>query len=97
MENGIVMDAEGGSPQGGNLSPLLANVYLNEFNKEFQKRGVPFVRYSDDFVLLATSERAAKRLLETSTNIFLTSPYILISMHIVSLPAMLPQQTHEAQ
>jgi len=68
MEDGVVKDTEEGSPQGGNLSPLLANVYLNEFDQEFQKRGVPFVRYADDIVLLAKSERAAKRLLETSTN-----------------------------
>lgn len=71
MENGVVMDAKEGSPQGGNLLTLLANVYLNEFNQEFQKRGVPFVRYADDIILLAKSERAAKRLLETSTNISL--------------------------
>ncbi len=68
MEDGVVVDTEEGSPQGGNLSPLLANVYLNEFDQEFQKRGVPFVRYADDIVLLAKSERAAMRLLETSTN-----------------------------
>ncbi len=68
MEDGVIVDTEEGSPQGGNLSPLLANVYLNEFDQEFQKRGVPFVRYADDIVLLAKSERAAKRLLETSTN-----------------------------
>jgi len=68
MENGVVMETEEGSPQGGNLSPLLANVYLNEFDQEFQKRGVPVVRYADDIVLLAKSERATRRLLETSTN-----------------------------
>jgi RNA-directed DNA polymerase len=68
MEDGVVVDTEEGSPQGGNLSPLLANVYLNEFDQEFQKRGVPFVRYADDIVLLAKSERAAERLMETSTN-----------------------------
>ena len=68
MENGVVMDTEEGSPQGGNLSPLLANIYLNEFDQEFQERGVPFVRYADDIVLLAKSERAARRLQETSTN-----------------------------
>lgn len=68
MENGVVMDTEEGSPQGGNLSPLLANIYLNEFDQEFQKRNVPCVRYADDIVLLAKSERAAKRLLETSTD-----------------------------
>ena len=68
MENGVVMETEEGSPQGGNLSPLLANIYLDEFDKEFERRGVPCVRYADDIVLLARSERAAKRLLETSTS-----------------------------
>ena len=68
MENGVVMETEEGSPQGGNLSPLLANIYLDEFDKEFETRGVPCVRYADDIVLLARSERAAKRLLETSTS-----------------------------
>lgn len=68
MVNGVVMGTEEGSPQGGNLSPLLANIYLDEFDKEFEKRGVPCVRYADDIVLLAKSERAAKRLLETSTS-----------------------------
>ena len=67
MENGVVIELEEGSPQGGNLSPLLANIYLNEFDQEYLKRGVPCIRYADDIVLLAKSERAAKRLLETST------------------------------
>ena len=67
MENGVVTETIEGSPQGGNLSPLLANVYLNEFDQEFNRRGVPCIRYADDIVLLAKSERASKRLLETST------------------------------
>ena len=67
MENGVVMDTEEGSPQGGNLSPLLANIYLNEFDQEFTKRGVPCIRYADDIVLLAKSKRASERLLESST------------------------------
>jgi group II intron reverse transcriptase/maturase len=67
MEDGVIRDTEEGSPQGGNLSPLLANIYLNEFDQEFQKRGVPLVRYADDIVLLAKSKRAAERLLESST------------------------------
>ena len=66
MENGVVMETEEGSPQGGNLSPLLANVYLNEFDWEFKRRGVPCIRYADDIVLLAKSERASERLLESS-------------------------------
>ena len=67
MENGVVMETEEGSPQGGNISPLLANIYLNEFDQEFSKRGVPCIRYADDIVLLAKSERASERLLESST------------------------------
>ena len=67
MENGVIVKTEEGSPQGGNLSPLLANVYLNEFDQEFNKRGVPCIRYADDIVLLAKSERASERLLESST------------------------------
>jgi len=67
MENGVVMETEEGSPQGGNLSPLLANIYLNEFDQEFARRGVPCIRYADDIVLLAKSRRASQRLLETST------------------------------
>lgn len=66
MENGVVVPTEEGSPQGGNLSPLLANVYLNEFDQEFNRRGVPCIRYADDIVLLARSERASQRLLESS-------------------------------
>jgi group II intron reverse transcriptase/maturase len=67
MENGVVINTEEGSPQGGNLSPLLANIYLNEFDQEFLKRGVPCIRYADDIVLLAKSKRASERLLESST------------------------------
>ena len=67
MENGIVMRTDEGSPQGGNLSPLLANIYLDKFDKEFESRGVKVIRYADDIILLAKSIRAAERLLGTST------------------------------
>ena len=67
MENGVVIETEEGSLQGGNISPLLANIYLNEFDREFLKRGVPYIRYADDIVLLAKSRRASERLLESST------------------------------
>lgn len=67
MENGVVTETEEGSPQGGNLSHLLANIYLNEFDWEFLKRGVPCIRYTDDIVLLAKSKRESERLLESST------------------------------
>ena len=67
MENGVCVKTEEGSPQGGPLSPLLANIYLNEFDHEFENRGVKVIRYADDIVLLAKSQRATERLLETST------------------------------
>lgn len=66
MEDGVVIETTEGSPQGGNLSPLLANIYLNEFDQEYAGRGVPEIRYADDIVLLARSKRAAERLLEGS-------------------------------
>ena len=66
MENGVVVETDQGSPQGGNLSPLLANIYLNEFDQEYARRGVPEIRYADDIVLLAKSRRAAERILEGS-------------------------------
>lgn len=66
LENGVVCKTEEGSPQGGPLSPLLANIYLNEFDREMEGRGVKMVRYADDTVVLAKSRRAAERLLESS-------------------------------
>lgn len=66
MENGVRRETEEGSPQGGPLSPLLANIYLNEFDQEMESRGVTVIRYADDIVVLAKSKRAAMRLLESS-------------------------------
>lgn len=57
---------EEGSPQGGPLSPLLANIYLNEYDQEMESRGVTIIRYADDIVALAKSKPAAMRLLESS-------------------------------
>nr|WP_220094377.1 group II intron reverse transcriptase/maturase [Paenibacillus sp. YN15] len=66
MENGVRRETEEGAPQGGPLSPLLANIYLNEFDQEMERRGVIVIRYADDIVVLAKSKRAATRLLESS-------------------------------
>ena len=52
-----------GTPQGGPLSPLLANIYLDELDKELEKRGVSFVRYADDVAIFVSSERSAERIL----------------------------------
>ena len=66
MENGLLVKTTEGSPQGGSLSPLLANIYLNEYDWEMASRGVPVIRYADDIVVLAKSPRAAQRLLEST-------------------------------
>ena len=66
MENGVLVKTSEGSPQGGPLSPLLANVYLNKFDHEMESRGVHVIRYADDIVVFAKSRRAAERLLESS-------------------------------
>lgn len=54
-----------GTPQGGPLSPLLANIYLDPLDKELEKRGISFVRYADDIALFLSSERSAQRTLES--------------------------------
>lgn len=54
-----------GTPQGGPLSPLLANIYLNPLDLELERRGLSFVRYADDIAIFVSSERAAGRILES--------------------------------
>ena len=56
-----------GVPQGGPLSPLLANIMLDDFDKELERRKHYFVRYADDFMIFVKSERAAQRVLESVT------------------------------
>lgn len=65
MENGVKTKTGEGSPQGGPLSPLLANIYLNEFDQEMTRRGVKVVRYADDIVVVTKSKRAAEHMLES--------------------------------
>lgn len=67
MDKGVTKATEKGTPQGGNLSPLLSNIMLNELDKELEKRGLSFVRYADDCIILVKSEKAANRVLETVT------------------------------
>ena len=57
-----------GTPQGGPLSPLLANIYLDPLDKELEERGLSFVRYADDIAIFASSERSAARILESVTD-----------------------------
>lgn len=67
MDKGITKATEKGTPQGGNLSPLLSNIMLNELDKELEKRELRFVRYADDCIILVKSEKAANRVLESIT------------------------------
>ena len=52
-----------GTPQGGNISPLLANIMLNELDKEMERRGLNFVRYADDCIIMVKSDMAARRVM----------------------------------
>ena len=65
MVDGAVMPTEEGTPQGGPLSPLLANILLNELDWELERRGHAFVRYADDFIILKRSRKAAGRAMES--------------------------------
>jgi RNA-directed DNA polymerase len=70
MANGVVMDRHEGTPQGGPLSPLLANVLLDEVDKELERRGHAFVRYADDCNVYVHSPRAGKRAMELLRRLF---------------------------
>ena len=61
--NGEFEETTIGTPQGGNLSPLLSNIYLNELDKELERRGLHFARYADDCVIFVKTENAAKRVM----------------------------------
>lgn len=67
MEDKEVSPTKIGTPQGGNLSPLLSNIMLNELDKELEKRGLRFTRYADDCVIVVKSEKAANRVMESIT------------------------------
>ena len=68
LHSGVVINGQRyktlvGTPQGGNLSPLLSNIMLNQLDKELENRGLRFVRYADDCVVTVGSEAAAKRVM----------------------------------
>lgn len=70
LVSGIMIDEEYkestiGTPQGGNLSPVLSNVLLNELDKEMEARGLRFVRYADDCIIQVGSSKAADRVMES--------------------------------
>jgi group II intron reverse transcriptase/maturase len=67
MEKGKYEETNRGTPQGGNLSPILSNIMLNELDKELEARGLHFVRYADDCVIAVGSNAAANRVMNTIT------------------------------
>ena len=67
MVEGTVQPTEMGTPQGGPISPLLANILLDDLDKELERRGLRFARYADDLVILVKTERAAGRVMQSVT------------------------------
>lgn len=67
MTEGVVVASEEGTPQGGPLSPLLANIYLDALDQELERRGLAFSRYADDCNIYVSSQRAAQRVLSSIT------------------------------
>ena len=68
MENGVVISSKIGTPQGGPLSPILSNIYLDKFDKELEMRGLHFVRYADDCNIFVKSDVAAERVMKSVTS-----------------------------
>ena len=67
MTEGVVQANEEGTPQGGPLSPLLANIYLDALDQELDRRGLAFSRYADDCNIYVSSQRSAERVLTSIT------------------------------
>jgi RNA-directed DNA polymerase len=67
MIEGVVQDSEEGTPQGGPLSPLLANIYLDALDRELETRGLAFSRYADDCNIYVSSRRSAERVMASIT------------------------------
>ena len=65
MEDGLVSPSKEGVPQGGPLSPILSNIYLDKLDKELETRGLRFVRYADDVNIFVKSEMAANRVMKS--------------------------------
>ena len=67
LKDGTMEATTQGVPQGGPLSPLLANIMLDPLDKELERRGLRFARYADDFLILVKSLRAAQRVMQSIT------------------------------
>ncbi|RUT95397.1 group II intron reverse transcriptase/maturase [Mesorhizobium sp. USDA-HM6] len=70
LANGVVIEQDEGTPQGGPLSPLLANVLLDEVDKELERRGHAFVRYADDLNVYVRTQRSGERVMQSMRKLF---------------------------
>ncbi len=70
LANGVVIERNEGTPQGGPLSPLLANVLLDEVDKELERRGHAFVRYADDLNVYVRTQRSGERVMASLRKLF---------------------------
>ncbi|WML38647.1 group II intron reverse transcriptase/maturase [Neobacillus sp. OS1-2] len=68
LDKDIYIETTEGAPQGGPLSPILANVYLNKLDRKLEERGHRFIRYADDFVIYVKSKRAGERVMNNVTS-----------------------------
>ena len=68
MEDGLVKPNKLGVPQGGPLSPILSNIYLDKFDKELEERGLHFVSYADDCNIFVKSKMSADRVMKSATS-----------------------------
>lgn len=68
LDKDIYIETTEGAPQGGPLSPILANIYLNKLDRELERRGHRFIRYADDFVIYVKSKRAGERVMDSITS-----------------------------
>lgn len=68
LDKDIYIETKEGTPQGGPLSPILSNIYLNKLDRELERREHRFIRYADDFVVYVKSKRAGERVMESITS-----------------------------
>lgn len=80
MVEGEFEETSVGTSQGGNLSPLLSNIMLNELDKELEKRGLRFVRYADDALIFVKSEKAANRVMNSTVKFIEEKLGLIVNM-----------------
>lgn len=79
MEQGLVKATKTGVPQGGPLSVVLSNIYLDKLDKELEQRGHHFVRYADDVMIFTKSEKAANRVMKSISNWILRKLFLKVN------------------